>query len=769
MYDVSDAAEKKTADNRPHSEAKTRQSRLRHIALLGNFPPRRCGIATFTSDLRAAILSADPNLACDIVAMTDPQGDYCYEDAVKLSVRQDHRDDYAAAAGALNGDGVELVCVQHEYGIFGGAAGEYLLDLVRGLNCPVVTTLHTALETPNADQARVLNELLRRSGRVVVMSEKGREILMRVHGTSARKIEVIPHGAPDFPMVDTEPFKERFGFQGRDVLLTFGLLSPNKGLENVIRAMPEIVRARPNALYVVLGATHPAMVAREGEAYRERLLAMAEDLGVADNVRFVNTYVETDELLAYLAAADVYVTPYLHEAQITSGTLTYAVALGKAIVSTPYWHAQDLFADGAGVLTPFGDSAAMGRAIAKLLVDPAARESLRRRAYAKGREMVWARVGQRYLRCFEAARHEARMRPARRPSTPTPNFAAVERMSDQCGMLQHARHSVPDRRHGYCVDDNARALMLVHRANAAGLRAPHIAKLAHAYAAFVEYAWNPDNGRFRNFMSFDRRWLEEAGSEDSCGRAFWSVCDTALHAEDEELRRWALGLADRVFPHAKAWTPLRSQTFVGLGLTAFCAAQPARTELHEALRACADKVIAGLTETRRPDWTWFEPALGYDNHRLPQLLLRAHQVLHDDGLKAVGLETLAWLNALHVAPSGVFRPIGSQSFGRPYQRPAPYDQQPLEAAAAIDANWAAFDVTGEAAWAEEAQRAYAWYLGENDAGVRMATSGGGCYDGIASGGINPNQGAESILAFQYATCVMRMRERARRTSSSLLF
>ncbi|HVZ99315.1 MAG TPA: glycosyltransferase family 4 protein [Caulobacterales bacterium] len=759
MYDSADATTKKTTEIRPPLEPRPTSARLRRIALVGNFPPRRCGIATFTSDLRTAILSADPDLHCDVVAMNDQCAEYEYGPDVTRIIQDDVRENYEDVAQMLNEDGAELVCVQHEYGIFGGAAGDYILDLVRGLSCPIVTTVHTALDTPSADQARVLDELMRRSGRVVVMSEKGRDILMRVHGAAARKIEIIPHGAPDFPLVDPEQFKPRFGVQGRDVLLTFGLLSPNKGVENVIRAMPDIVRQRPNALYVVLGATHPSLVAREGEAYRERLMALAQELKVSDNVRFVNAYVETDELLAYLAAADVYVTPYLHEAQITSGTLAYAVALGKAIVSTPYWHAKELFADGAGVLTPFGDSSAIGAAIAELLVDPAARDALRARAYAKGREMIWPRIGQRYLRCFEAARQEARVRPARRAVPQAPSFAAVERMSDQCGMLQHGCGAVPDRNNGYCVDDNARALMLVHRANAAGLRRPQMERLSYVYAAFVEHAWNPERGRFRNFMAYDRRWLEDAGSGDSCGRAFWAACDTAVHAEDEELRRWGAQLAERVLPHVGEWRWLRSRAFVGLGLATLVAAARDHDDLRPALAATVAPLLTELAHARRPRWPWFEPTLGYDNHRLPQVLLRAYEVLGEPALKRAGLETLAWLNALQTAASGVFRPIGSQSFGRVYRRPAPYDQQPLEAAAAVDANWAAFDVTGDAEWAEEAHRAYAWFLGDNDAGLRLAAPGGGCFDGLGPNGVNHNQGAESILAFQHATCVMRIRGR----------
>jgi glycosyltransferase involved in cell wall biosynthesis len=761
MYDLV-----KTEERSLRPEIRTNLTRLHRIALVGNFPPRRCGIATFTSDLRDAILSAQPSLICDVVAISDPLGDLPYPDTVTRLVRQDVLSDYVDAARAMNDDGVELACVQHEYGIFGGAAGDHLLAMLQTLACPIVTTLHTILEKPNDDQERVLQALIRRSSRLVVMSEKGREILLRRYGAPARKIEIVPHGAPDYPLVDSSEFKPRFGLAGHEVLLTFGLLSANKGLETVIRALPRITRERPDALYVVLGATHPSLVAREGEAYRESLEALARELGVADNVRFVNSYVGADELREYLAAADVYVTPYLHESQITSGTLSHAVALGKAVVSTPYWHAQELLADGAGVLVPFGDSEAMGEAVSKLLADEAARQALCGRAYAKGRATVWPRVGERYVRSFEAARTEQRQRPVRRLSTPAPTLRAVERMSDHCGILQHARFSIPDRHHGYCVDDNARALILMHRAHDVGLRAPHMDRLTHIYAAFVDHAWNEDAGRFRNFMSYGRQWLEQIGSEDSCGRAFWSVGETALLAQDEELRRWALDLAYRITPHVAHWAPLRTKAFAALALLALCKARPEEALFRDALSEAAHRLMAALAENRAPNWTWFEPSLSYDNARLPEALLRAAAVLERPDMRQAGLETLTWLSLIHTAPSGYFRPVGTQSFGRVHEKPAPFDQQPLEAVAAVDAAWAAYEATDDQFWVGEAQRAYAWYLGDNDLSTRMASADmAGCHDGLGPHEINRNQGAESILSFQLATCAMRRRERMRRPKS----
>lgn len=737
--------------------------RLKHIALLGNFPPRRCGIASFTADVYAQLTSADPELRCDVVAMSDG-ADETRDIAVRHMIRQDEFADYAEVARRLNADGVEMVCVQHEFGIFGGAAGEHLLAFLEVLECPVVATLHTVLEQPNEDQSRVMTALLRRSSRVIVMAERGRDILLKRYHAPADKIVVIPHGAPDCPLTDPNTVKPRFDYMvGRRVMLTFGLLSPNKGIESVIRSLPAVVAERPDTLYVVLGATHPHLVRREGEAYREGLIKLADELGVGANVRFVNTYVGFEELIAFLSAADVYVTPYLNEAQITSGTLSYAVALGKPVVSTPYWHAAELLSDDVGVLVGFNDSPAFSVALLDLLSNDSKREAYRDRAYAKGRETIWARAGARYTQTFETAVHETK-KPIerRRASAFNPSLRGVDRLTDNCGIMQHARFNVPDRAHGYCVDDNARALILMQRGRSAGLRGAQSDRLSAIYASFVDHAWNEGHGRFRNFMSYGRVWLEEAGSEDSFGRSLWSLGETAKLAQDVELRDWAISLGGRVVPHVANLHPIRSHAFAILGLAGL--PQP---EAREQLRRSATILMEALGRERKSGWAWFEPHLSYDNARLPEALIMAGRILRDRSMTEAGVQALTWLTAMQTAPSGVFRPVGNESFGKPYAGPTQFDQQALEAVASVDACWAAFDATGDGVWAEEAQRAYAWYFGKNEMGVRMVTpDGGGCYDGLGRNGINRNQGAESVLSLQLANCAMKSRERGRKSPAA---
>ncbi|QDZ06676.1 glycosyltransferase [Sphingomonas panacisoli] len=729
--------------------------RTRHIALIGNFLPRQCGIATYTTDTYAALTNRFSDLKVDVYAMNDrPQG-YDYPAAVTGTIAQDDRMAYLAAARDIEASGAQAVWLQHEYGIYGGPAGERILALLDRLTVPVIVTLHTVLDQPNDDQRRVMDGLLQRAAKVIVMAEIGREILVRVYGANPKSILMIPHGVPDRDLVDPDSIKSRFGWAGRKVLLTFGLLAPNKGIESVIAAMPAVVAANPDALYAVLGATHPNLVAREGEAYRDRLKALAADLGVADNVRFIDGFIENDELLDYLQAADLYVTPYTNPQQITSGTLSYAIGVGKAVVSTPYIHATEILADGHGVLVDFGDVHGFAREISRLLHDDGERVELSRRAYARGRTMIWPRLAEASMTAIDGivAARPRRIKPA--PALPMlqPNIAAVERMSDATGMFQHAILSVPDRRHGYCIDDNVRALMLMSAVPDLDEEARD--KWMTVYAAFVQYAWNPDTRRYRNFMRFDRSWCEDVGSEDSNGRTLWALGVTAKRAALAKHRDWALRLFDETASIAFDLVSPRAQAFAMLGAAAILGAHPGHQLAHNILERFSADLLALLEEARRPEWEWFEIVLAYDNARLPEALIRAGMALGRDDLLKAGLTTLDWIVDQQTSPEGRFRAVGTESFGRPYEAPLAFDQQPLEAQATIDACAAAFKATGDNKWRDEAARAYRWYLGQNDLDLPLATAqDGGCFDGLMPHGLNRNQGAESILALQLASCAI---------------
>ena len=731
---------------------------VRSVTLIGNYPPRRCGIATFTADVRDALVEARPDLVCDVIAMTDIPGGYAYPAEVSYALNAGDKADYLTAAARIRETAPDVVCLQHEFGIFGGPAGEDLLSLLDNIDVPVVSTLHTILEQPNDDQRRVFDRILNRSARLVVMAERGREMLRRVWNVPLDKIVVVPHGAPDVPLVETAPFKAPLGFEGREVLFTFGLLSPNKGIEVAIRALPTIVQTRPDVLYVVLGATHPSLVAHEGERYRESLIALADELGVARNVAFIDDYTDTPRLLNYLRAADIYVTPYLNVEQITSGTLSYAASLGKPVVSSPYWHAQELLADKRGALTPFGDAEALAEAISGLLNDPHRLTAMRRRIYDHTRSMVWERLAENYLGAFaRVARSHAlemseRRRRATRIARPQPSLKGVLRLTDSCGMLQHSVLGLPDRNHGYCVDDNCRALMLMHRLP--GVGADQRDDLTRTYASFVQFAWNGETGHFRNFMNYERSWLEATGSEDSCGRTLWTLGVTAVEAPAADIREWAAGLLGRAMRTAHELTPLRSLAFVILGLAPLVARGRASHEMIALVERNAERLCEALSAGSTPARRWFEPFLSYDNARLSEALIRAGAAMDRPDWTQAGLDSLEWLCRRQTSRAGYFRPIPTSDFGRS-EEAGLFDQQPLEAWATIDACEAALNVTGDPRWLAEADKAYDWFLGANDIGVSLTACGEGeCYDGLTWAGANQNRGAESVLAFQFATCAI---------------
>ncbi len=713
-----------------------------HIALVGNFAPRKCGIATFTTDIFEQLAEFHSEMAVDVYALDDPTQPLEYAETVHR-IACDDPEAYARAARRINEAGVDAVWVQHEYGIFGGRDGEMVLDFVDRLAAPLVLTLHTVLSDPSERQRAILKHLIARASRIMVMSQYSRELLERDYDVPGRVLEVIEHGAPDRPFGRQEEFKERLGLEGRKVLTTFGLLSRGKGLENAIRALPGIVVRHPEVIYRIVGATHPNLVAYEGEAYREELQALAEELGVSAHIAWENRFLDTGELLDQLEACDIYLTPYLGMQQSTSGTLSYAVALGKAVVSTPYVHARELLGEDIGRLIEPGSSEPIAEAVNALFDQPAELAAMQRRAWARGREMIWPRFADASMRLVDRARAPE---PSLPPITATPGLAAVLAMSDATGMLQHSIGVVPDRRHGYCLDDNARALMLMNVAR--GLPVAERMKWSLVYAAFVQSAWNPDLGRFRNFMRFDRDWCEDEGSEDSNGRAIWALGQTYERAPDQSLSDWALQLFEDVLPRLATIEAPRARAFAMLGACAVLRRDPGNAIALDCVAEGGDFLMRLLGDGRRPDWAWFEAVLGYDNPRLPQALIEAGLALGQEAWIGAGLETLEWICRQQVSARSQFRPIGSESFGKPHSY-LPFDQQPLEAQAAIEAACSAWTASHGTFWTEHALTAWRWFFGGNDRGVVLAEiATGRCLDGVTPRGANSNCGAESILAFQ---------------------
>ncbi len=731
----------------------------RRIAFLGDYLPRKCGIAAFTADLRGAVAAEFPKASCVVVPVNDIEGGYAYPPEVRFEIVEQDVSSYLRAADFLNMTCADVLCVEHEFGIFGGRAGSHVLALLHEVHMPIVTTLHTILRDPTPDQRRVLRDVVRLSTRLVVMAEKGRELLRNLYDAPEDKIDVIPHGIPDVPFADPHFFKDEFGVAGKHVLLTFGLLSPNKGIEDALRALPAILAEFPNTVYIVVGQTHPTLLRESGEIYRMSLERIAKDLGIQNHVLFFNRFVEQDELTRFIGATDIYITPYHFEEQITSGTLAHAFGTGNAVVSTPYWHAQELLADGRGVLVPFRDPRGIATAVTELLHDESRRHTMRKSAYRIGRGMVWSRVAQAYVRSFEQARKEhsfvgRRSSPIKsldeQPGLlPALKLDHLHRMSDSTGIFQHASFTVPNFAEGYCTDDNARALLLTLLLQLAGDKSERTSDLASTYAAFLNHAFDRTSRRFRNFMSFDRRWLEESeGSEDSHGRALWALGLCVGHASPGSAQLLASELFEQALPIAVDFTSPRAWAFTLIGIEGYLQRFSGDRRAHQIREALTSKLLACYKRVASDEWLWFEDVLAYANARMPHALILSGRSMNDPAMVDVGLTALRWLVKVQTSETGFFQPVGSNGFFRRGGERAHFDQQPIEAHATVSACLAAYDVTGDAAWIDEARRAFEWFLGRNHLGAPLYDpSTGGCRDGLHVDRVSENQGAESTLAF----------------------
>jgi glycosyltransferase involved in cell wall biosynthesis len=754
----------------------------RRIAFIGDHIPRRCGIATFTSNLCEAVAGRQEKPDCIVAAVNDRPEGYDYPPRVEIEIQQKDIESYRAAADALNERKTDVLSVQHEFGIYGGPAGSHVLALIRDARMPVVTTLHTILQHPDPAQRQVMDGIVKHSDRIVVMAKMGRKILREIYNVPVSMIDVIPHGIPDVPFAESADFKRQFGVEGKTVLLTFGLLGPGKGIEHAIRAMPGILARHPDAVYLVVGATHPHLIAAEGEGYRTSLEHLADDLGVARQVIFFNRFVSNEDLVQFIGAADIYLTPYLNPAQITSGALSYVFGAGKAVVSTPYWHARELLRDDRGILIPFRDAEAISEAVIGLLDDPARMERMRRNAYEAGRETIWPAVAKRYLESFERAISERRRHPqpaaekwahATRPGKlPVAKLQHVFRMTDGTGIVQHAVYNVPNYHEGYCTDDNARALILCNALEdsqvASIIPRDTLDLLASRYLAYLAAALVRETGRFRNFMSHDRRWLEDAGSEDSHARALWALGTASFRSQNEGHRRLSVELFENALAPLDGFTSPRAWAFALLGLHDFLQARPGHPEASANRELLIGKLLESWRQHADDEWPWFEHELAYDNARLSQSLIQyGHSLPHPQALQA-GLDSLRWLAQVQTNSIGYFRPIGSNGFFRKHGRRAEFDQQPVEAQAMVAASLEAFRATGDKHWWREARRAFEWFLGRNDLGLPLydATSGG-CRDGLHPDRPNENQGAESTLAFQLALAEMTAAEHSLNATPTL--
>ncbi len=730
------------------------------VTVLGNYLPRQCGIATFTTDLVEGLSVEAPDIYCGVVAMNDRPEGYAYPEKVRFEINQNKLSDYSIASKFLNISQTDIVCVQHEYGIFGGPAGSHLLKLLGDLRMPIVTTLHTVLKDPAPEYRDVMCRLADLSDKLVVMSHRASDFLKDIYAVPEEKIAFIHHGIPDTPFIDPSFNKDKFGVEGKKVLLTFGLLSPNKGIENVLEALPSVIEKHPDIVFIILGATHPNILKFHGDSYRIMLQQLVLKLDISKHVIFQNRFVELRELCEFLGIADIYVTPYLEEAQITSGTLAYAMGTGKAVISTPYWYATEMLAEGRGCIVPFNDPGAIADQINDLLDNDIERHAMRKKAYTFSREAIWKEVSRKYLQVFSEVQQKRTRKPRPRYSyikeikiitnfeLPEIKIDHLKAITDDTGILQHANYTIPDRTHGYCTDDNARAMLVAAMGqkylptNGFGLDF-----LSGHYLGFLLYAFNDENGRFRNFMTYSRQWMEDIGSEDAHGRALWCIGKSVAFLDNPGHLAMCITLFNKALPAVEDFYSPRGLAFSLVGIHAYLSKFSGDSDSRRIREVLANRLFDQFKNNATDDWPWPENALNYANGKLPHALLMSGQWLQRSDMTDMGLKSLQWLLSIQTEDNH-FVPVGNKGWYKKNNIKTRFDQQPVESNAMIEACVQAFNITGDKTWIESAVMCFNWFLGNNDLNmVLYDAKTGGCRDGLMADGVNQNEGAESTLAW----------------------
>jgi glycosyltransferase involved in cell wall biosynthesis len=723
------------------------------IAYIGTYPPRECGIGTFTWDLVNAMAHSQGKKSGDeafVVALNDDDQVYAYPKEVKLTIRQEQQTEYIEAANFINLSGADLCVLEHEFGIFGGQSGVYILPLLHRLKMPVIVTLHTILKVPSYNEKAILKEICKMASKVVVMSHKAIEFLTNIYDVPQEKIAFIEHGVPDIHF-DHALAKKEFKLESKKVLLTFGFIGRNKGIETVIKALPSVIEEHPEVLYMVLGKTHPNILRHSGEEYRNSLHLLVKSLKLSDHVFFLNEFMDPDQLFKYLAACDIYITPYLNEAQITSGTLSFAMGVGCSVVSTPYWYASELLADGRGRLFDFGDSHQLATILNELLGQPAVLKELQRKAYEYGKNITWPKTGEKYTALAKSILADPPQAFDKKETIidlmllPPFSLAHIKRLTDDTGIIQHAKFGIPNLKEGYCLDDNARALLMALMAYKQKKDATAL-EFMPIYLSYIHYLQNED-GTFKNFLSFNRNFLDEVGSEDSFGRTIWALGYLLGHAPNDAYYQTGRLVFFEAAPNFEKLKSIRSIANTMIGVCYYLKSNPSDDGMTERLRNLAHVLVAHYDDNCTADWQWFEALLAYDNGILPLSLLHAAEILNDEKITKVAMDSMDFLTS-HTMKDGYLSIIGNSEWYQKDGTRSIYGQQPIDALAMVLMFHQAFHLTRDKKYLNELYTAFMWFLGEND--LRMSLydfETKGCCDGFENYGVNRNQGAESCLAY----------------------
>lgn len=724
------------------------------LAYIATYPPRECGIGTFTNNLFKSMLNGaiNRNKANEgfVVALNDNELDYKYPEEVKTSIRQDYQEDYLKAVKYINLSGADVCILEHEFGIFGGHGGVYILPLLHRLEIPLVVTLHTILKTPSYNEKAILKEICKMAHKIVVMSHKAVEFLTTIYDVPKEKIALIEHGVPNIQF-DPEKSKKEFKLETRKVLLTFGFIGRSKGIETVIKALPEVVKKYPELLYIVLGKTHPNVLRHSGEEYRTFLLRLVKNLQLENHVTFLNEFIDEQNLFKYLYACDVYITPYLNEAQITSGTLSYAVGVGAAVLSTPYWHAAELLANGRGRLFPFNDSDKLAKTLTQLFEKPDELKELKNKAGEYGKKITWPKTGEKYVALAGKILEEEHFDVDKKESAidllilPPFSLTHVNRLTDDTGIIQHAKFGIPNLKEGYCLDDNSRALLMVLMAYRQ-IKDKRALELSPIYLSYIHYMQNPD-GSFRNFLSFSRNFLDERGSEDSFGRTIWALGYLLGNAPNDAYYQTGRLIFFNAAPNFEKLTSIRGIANTMIGISYYLKSNPSDDSMTERLRNLTNGLIKHYEENQSAGWNWFESLLAYDNGILPLALLHSAEILNDEKITQTALDSMKFLTD-HTLKDNYLSVIGNEKWYKKEGERSVFAQQPIDAMAMVLMYHQAFHLTNEKEYLNKLYTSFLWFLGEND--LRMSLydfETKGCCDGFESYGVNRNQGAESSLAY----------------------
>lgn len=725
------------------------------FAFIGTYPPQKCGIGTFTHNLIKSVSdnfgynNLFPNLY--VIAVSDNEQVYNYPPEVSFVIDQNNQRDYVSAAKFINYNKADVCILEHEFGIFGGESGVYILSLVSRITIPLIVTFHTVVRDPSQIQKTIVQELSNKAHKVIVMSKKAVKFLLDIYNIPEDKIEIIEHGVPVGKVFHRDTAREKFNFNNKTALFTFGLLSRNKGIETVIKALPKVVEKHKNILYVVLGNTHPKVLSHDGEEYREYLMRLVKEYGLEDYVYFYKNFVHEDQLMEYLYAADIYITPYLKEEQITSGTLSYAVGAGTAVISTPYWHAQELLADGRGVLFDFHNHEQLGNILLDLLDNPEKIDVLREAAIEYGHRLKWPKIGAKYIKTAKSAAENFSYVQKEKRTILDPHLlpdftlAHIKRLTDDTGIVQHAKYGIPNLKEGYCSDDNSRALLMTAMAHNKH-KTDDTVKLMPIYLSYLHFMQNED-GSFRNFLSFSRSYIDEIGSEDSFGRTIWALGYLIKYSPNQSYHRLGMDVFQKSISYFKQLTHLRGIANTILGISYYLRKFPEDLTVKNIMREITEKIINFYNAEKSGDWNWFENILTYDNAIIPLSLFHAAEFLKDETILKTAIESTAFLESVTMK-NGYLKPIGSNGWFRKGGESADFAQQSIDVMGMVLLFFRAYEVTKENKYLDKMFISYMWYLGKNDLNIPVYDfETGGCNDGLEEYGLNKNQGAESTLSY----------------------